>query len=146
MFASLILLRPCVFLHFIFLFLDLPLCLCVSSLVLPLKTPDLTLRDGGFFFCLLLLFRRLFFWLIILGIFPPFEHPFLCGGGGGDSDSSISPTVHAGESHANYPGYWLPRRRGHDLHEVTFSSNIQTFAPLFFSSSGKQLTVPLSQL
>lgn len=110
--------------------------MCLFLLVLPLKTPDLTLKGGGFFSLLLLLFLFprlfLFLWLITLGIFPAFEHPFLGGGGGGDSDSSISPTVHAGESHANYPGYWLPRRTGCDLHEVTFSSNIQTFAPLLF--------------
>lgn len=49
----------------------------------------------------------------------------------------------AGESHPNYPNYWLLRLPGCDLHEVTFSSNMQTFATFF---SGKQLTVLLSPL
>lgn len=150
MFASLILLHPCCLSPLHLPFLDLPLCLCVCFFGPPTQNTRFN-SEGWWFFSLLLLlflFLRLFFlWLITLGIFPAFEHPFL-GGGGGDSDSSISPTVHAGESHANYPGYWLPRRRGCDLHEVTFSSNIQTFAPLlfFFSLSGKQLTAAHSLL
>lgn len=140
MFASLILLHPCCLSPLHLPFLDLPLCLCVCFFGPPTQNTRFNSEGWWFFSLLLLLFLRLFLrlfflWLITLGIFPAFEHPFL-GGGGGDSDSSISPTVHAGESHANYPGYWLPRRTGCDLHEVTFSSNIQTFAPLlfFFSS------------
>lgn len=136
MLASLILLHPCVSLRFISLFSICPSVYVSVSLVLPLKTPDLTLKGGVFFpssFFSFFFFVFLFFRLITLGIFPAFEQPFLGGGGGGsDSDSSIPPTVHTGESHANYPGYWLPQRRGCDLHEVTFSSNIQTFAPLIF--------------
>lgn len=84
--------------------LHLPFSICPSvyvsvSLVLPLKTPDLTLRV--FFFFLLGIFF-LFFWLITLGIFPAFEHPFL----GSALFLDIS-RHHAGESHANYPSYWL---------------------------------------
>lgn len=123
-------------------FLDLPLCLCVCFFGPPTQNTRFN-SEGWCFFPFFFFFFVVFFRLITLGIFPAFEHSFLGSDGSGrdDSDSSISPTVHAGESHANYPGYWLPRRRGCDLHEVTFSSNIQTFAPLFFFSSGKQLTV-----
>lgn len=57
-------LHPCVSL------LHLSFSICPSayvsfSLVLPLKTPDLTLKV-------------FFFWLITLGIFPAFERSFLC--------------------------------------------------------------------
>lgn len=38
----------------------------------------------------------------------------------------------AGESHPNYLNYWLLWLPGCDLHEVTFSSNMQTFATFFF--------------
>lgn len=41
------------------------------------------------------------------------------------------------------PVIGFPKHRSCDLHEVTFSSNTQTFATFF---SGKQLTVPLSLL
>lgn len=58
-------LHPCVFL------LHLSFCPSVYvsfSLVLPLRTPDLTLEVFVFFF-----------WLITLGIFPAFERSFLGG-------------------------------------------------------------------
>lgn len=43
------------------------------------------------------------------------------------------PLLHqAGESHPNYLNYWLLWLPGCDLHEVTFSSNMQTFATFFF--------------
>lgn len=103
-------------------FISLPPSICPSvyvsfSLVLPLETPDLTLK--AFFF---------FFWLITLGIFPAFERSSLAA-----RSSSIS-ACDAGESHANYPGYWLLQSRGCDLHEVTFSSNVQTFATFFWKT------------
>lgn len=153
MFASLILLHPCCLSPLHLPFLDLPLCLCVCFFGPPTQNTRFNSEGWWVFFpsvFFFFFFFSVFFflWLITLGIFPPFEHPSLGGGGGDDSDSSISPTVHAGECHANYPGYWLPRRTGCDLHEVTFSSNIQTFAPLlfFFFLSGKQLTAPHSLL
>lgn len=107
-------------------FFVLPLCLCVSFFGPPTQNTRFNSEELCFFSPFFPSFSSSFFQLITLGIFPAFEHPFLSGGAGGsdNSDSSISPTVHAGESHANYPGYWLLRRRGCDLHEVTFSSNI----------------------
>lgn len=63
----------CDFLHPCVSLLRLSFSVCPSayvsfSLVLPLKTPDLTLKD--FFFFVL--------FLITLGIFPAFERSFLC--------------------------------------------------------------------
>lgn len=110
--------------HVSLFFISLSLSICPSvyvsfSLVLPLKTPDLTLKVLFFFF---------FFWLITLGIFPAFERSSSAA-----CSSSIS-AYGAGESHANYPGYWLLQRRGCDLHEVTFSSNVQTFATFLWKT------------
>lgn len=68
-----------------------------------------------------------FFWLITLGIFPPRVWTLFLGG-------VLFLDLGAGESHANYPGYWLLQHRSCDLHEVTFSSNAQTFATFFWKT------------
>lgn len=101
------------------------------SLVLPLKTPDLTLR-GFLVNHTWNLPRRL----------NALSSAVAC-------SSSIS-ACGAGESRANYPGYWLLQRTDCDLHEVTFSSNVQTFATFFWKTinspafSSASLPYPLS--
>lgn len=110
-------LHPCVSLLHLSSSLYLPLCLCVFFFGPP--TRNSRFNSEGFFF---------FFWLITLGIFPAFERSSLAA-----RSSSIS-ACDAGESHANYPGYWLLQSRGCDLHEVTFSSNVQTFATFFWKT------------
>lgn len=96
-----------------FLFLSAPLSMCLFLWSSHSKTPDLTPKV---------------FWLITLGIFPAFERSSSAA-----HSSSIS-ACGAGESHANYPSYWLLQHRGCDLHGVTFSSNVQTFATFFWKT------------
>lgn len=97
-----------------------PFCLsmCLLLLVHPLKNSRFNSEEV--------------FWLITLGIFPP--SPFAFERSSSAARSSSISACGAGESHANYPGYWLLQRRGCDLHEVTFSSNVQTFATFFWKT------------
>lgn len=103
------------------LLLCLPFCLClVFSLVLPLETPDLTLE--------------------VLLVNHTWNLPQCLNATSSAARSSSTEGVAL-----MIPVIGFFQRRSRDLHEVTFSSNEQTFATLF-SFSGKQLTLLLALL